>query len=90
MILSVDYKTKLIQKLHLNCNIKELNKIKEYNKVLNKHFVLNFFEKWFTPTKLHDFYIPIEFILFKEKSKRKCSFIYFDYYKDYSYLSFKS
>lgn len=89
MIMSVDYRTKLIQKLQLQCNIKDLDNLKEYNKKLDNHFLLNYFEKWYTPTKLHEFYIPIEFICFKEKRKRKCSLIYFDYYKDYSYLSYK-
>jgi hypothetical protein len=89
IIKSIDHKTEFIQKITIQSNIDNLEKIKEFNKILDNHFILNFFEKWFTPIKLHDFYIPIEIIKYKEKKKCKCSIIYFDYFNNYSFLDYR-
>lgn len=89
IIVSTDYKTKFIQKVKITNNILDDNKINQYHNILKKHFILNFFEKWYNPNKLHDYYIPIEIIKYKTKEKRQCSIIYFDYYNDYSYLDYK-
>lgn len=89
LIKSIDHKTNFIQKISIVSNINNLEKIKEFNKILDKHYILNYFEKWFTPNKLRDFYIPIEIIKYKDKKKCKCSMIYFDYFNNYSFLDYR-
>ena len=89
IIKSIDNNTNLIQKISLISHINDLEKIKQFNKILSKHYILNYFEKWFTPSKLHDFYIPIEILKYKDKNKCRCSLIYFDYFTNYSFLDYK-
>lgn len=91
IITAMDHKTQFIQKVELECNITDFNKLKEYNKILDNHFILNYFEKWYTPVKLKQFYIPIEVISYQNnKKKSKCSLLYFDYYNNYSFLDYKN
>ena len=91
IISSIDHKTQFIQKVKIESNIKDYEQIKIYNKIIGNHFVLNYFEKWFTPVKLKEFYIPIEIVSYKnEKKKSKCSLLYFDYFNNYSFLNYKN
>ena len=91
IITSIDHKTQFIQKVSLKSSINDLNQLKKYNKILDNHYILNYFEKWYTPVNLKQFYIPIEIISYKNnKKKSKCSLLYFDYYNNYSFLDYKN
>lgn len=49
-------------------------------KLLHKYFLLNFFEKWYLPVHLHDYYI------ISSINVTKSQIIYFDYFNDFTYL----
>ena len=42
IIKSIDHKTEFIQKITIQSNIDNIDKIKEFNKILDNHFILNF------------------------------------------------
>jgi hypothetical protein len=71
---TVEYKNNMISKVTFE------NIDYDTKKILKTFFYLNYFEKWYAPEHLHDYFI------LNEITATKCKLTYFDYFRDYSYL----
>jgi hypothetical protein len=74
IIIGRHHKTDLIHHMHIN----EITIF--LKKKLQNYFFLNYFEKWYAPEHLHDFFILNFF------NHSKSEVVYFDYYTDYTYI----